>query len=423
LDLEDQRAHIELTVKNEARKLELIRAINAQIVAEERRANQERENLVAAFYDKQRQELRAWADRVTDTLKTALSRFRDEGLKGFFASIGESFLQLLEQMALELLRSRVYELLTKIYKIPTVTSEGEASHPDNGGGGVLDTLLRVIGLPNPKDTAAASAPVVNAVEHTREQITSTVTNQINDSTARDLQAVDLQTRLVVAAIERASFAVTGAIDAQAQKFSPQNVFGAVSATPPTRPSSAGESPGLGGLSQSIGQLLGVTLRTTPDAAAISRAGQAATGAIKDGWERSKDKIQQTGGAQVKTLTGVGQSIVSTMLQIASVIASGQGRGSFWKGLLVATATGFVSGLTGGLFKDQSVPTTTTPAASTPPAASFRPPPEDARSRSPRAVLTSLSLPPTRNTARACRGYWPATIAKQVFSRSLPPPSL
>jgi hypothetical protein len=87
-----------------------------------------------------------------------------------------------------------------------------------------------------------------------------------------------------------------------------------------------------------------------DASAVSSAGHAATTAINDGWKNSVAQIGKTGEAQSKTLMSVGQSIVSTMLSIAAVLAAGAAQGSFWKGLLAAAGIGFISGLTNGLFK-------------------------------------------------------------------------
>jgi hypothetical protein len=91
-----------------------------------------------------------------------------------------------------------------------------------------------------------------------------------------------------------------------------------------------------------------TSSQSADATAVSAAGKEATGAIKEGWTNSVGKITQTGDKQAGVLTSVGQSIVGTMLQIANIIAAGNGRGSFWKGLGMAALSGFLSGLTSGL---------------------------------------------------------------------------
>jgi hypothetical protein len=124
----------------------------------------------------------------------------------------------------------------------------------------------------------------------------------------------------------------------------------------------GEKSERGGVSDALGpfgilggalaKLLGVggDSQKKTDASAVSQAGTAATSAIATGWKNSVVQIDKTGKAQASTLMSVGQSIVSTMLSIAAVLAAGAGQGSFWKGLLMAAGVGFISGLANGLFK-------------------------------------------------------------------------
>jgi hypothetical protein len=107
---------------------------------------------------------------------------------------------------------------------------------------------------------------------------------------------------------------------------------------------------LGGMISKLFNLGGDSQQKQTDASAVSAAGSAATTAITAGWKNSVTQIDKTGKAQAGTLMSVGQSIVSTMLSIAAVLAAGASRGSFWKGLLMAAGVGFISGLTNGLFK-------------------------------------------------------------------------
>ena len=148
-DLIDQRTYIEQTEKNEQRRLELVRAVNAQIAAEEKRGAQDRESIVGEFYEKQRQRLRDFADRAVGSLKQALDRYKKEGLSGFFASLGESFRDTLEQMALDLLKSRVLSLLQTVFKIPQVGSGGGpgtgTSPTGQGGSGIAAIIGQIFG--------------------------------------------------------------------------------------------------------------------------------------------------------------------------------------------------------------------------------------------------------------------------------------
>jgi hypothetical protein len=64
---------------------------------------------------------------------------------------------------------------------------------------------------------------------------------------------------------------------------------------------------------------------------------------------SAEGVSRTGDANAKSLSLVGQGIVTSMVQIANVIAQSNTRGGFFSGLLMAAASGAVSGLTGALF--------------------------------------------------------------------------
>lgn len=168
-ELERQRAYVAEFEQNEQRKAEIIKAINAQIEAEERAGAQQRANIVADFYEKHRQKLRDFADKIVGSFKSALDRYKEEGLKGFFKSLGDSFRQMLEQWALDLLRSRVLQLLQNIYKVPQVPASGGApgagagapSPPGGGGaaglfGGLLQNFFGGGGQNNPALNQAGS---------------------------------------------------------------------------------------------------------------------------------------------------------------------------------------------------------------------------------------------------------------------------
>jgi TP901 family phage tail tape measure protein len=77
--------------------------------------------------------------------------------------------------------------------------------------------------------------------------------------------------------------------------------------------------------------------------AIDQAGRSMTGAIKSAGAESKRGVDDAGKAQSGTLMTVGQGIVSTMLQIGSMLANANARGGFWSGLFAAAAVGAING--------------------------------------------------------------------------------
>jgi hypothetical protein len=242
--VEELNRLIEQTAKlegNEHHKADLIRAYNSQIEAEERRSAQRRSNIVEDYYAKQDERLRGYVNKALGFLRSAVDKYREEGWGGFFRSLAEDFRNVLLEMAEDLLKSRLLQLMRSVFKMPapgsTQGSQQGAQQPGQGFGGFLDLFKQVLHI--------------------------------------------------------------------------------------------------GGGSQ--------------DAEAVTAAGAAATDAIQSGWGDSKREIEQTGDKQAKSLTGVGQSIVSALAAIGSQIAAGAGRGSFWKGLLFAAASGAVSGGLGAAF--------------------------------------------------------------------------
>lgn len=145
-DLERQRDYIDKYEKNEERRAELIAAINSQIEEEDRRSNQRRQNIMDDYFEKQREKLRNAADKIVNVFKTALDRYKEDGWKGFFKSLGESFRDQLEQMALDLMKSRVLSLLQTVFKIPQVTPQGSAVGPNTSGSSGLDFGSLISGL-------------------------------------------------------------------------------------------------------------------------------------------------------------------------------------------------------------------------------------------------------------------------------------
>jgi hypothetical protein len=261
-ELENQREYIEKWEKSEERKAEAIRAINAQIEAEENRSTQRRNNILEDYYKKQNDRLKSIVDKAMGILTNAVNKYKEEGWKGFFKSLGESFRDILQQMAMDLIKSQFLKLLQNVMHIPAPgsTSAGAAGAgaggsgsgaqaPAGGIGSIITGLLKMFGLGGNNSNGAADG---------------TGSNQNSNS--------------------------------------------------------------------------------------IDLAGKQMSGVIKQAGQDSKDGVEGAGKANAGTLSSVGQSIVSTMLGIASVLANSNTRGGFWKGLFAAAAVGAINGAVGAIGK-------------------------------------------------------------------------
>lgn len=197
-DLERQRDYIEKYEKNEERRVELIRAINSQIEEEDRRSNQRRQNIMDEFYEKQRQKLKEVADKIVGVFKTALDRYREDGWKGFFKSLGESFRDQLEQMALDLMKSRVLQLLQTVFKVPQINPNGQqavqSGDPGISGGitnifgSILDSMRHLFG------GGGQGQPLANHASSTAsiDSAGKAMTEAISKSGERAAQGVEKQ---------------------------------------------------------------------------------------------------------------------------------------------------------------------------------------------------------------------------------------
>lgn len=82
--------------------------------------------------------------------------------------------------------------------------------------------------------------------------------------------------------------------------------------------------------------------------AVRDAGTQAVSAVKGAGEAQAGAIETTGDATTRGLSGVSQTLLTGLAAVANQIAIGQQGTGFWKGLLMAGASGFVSGLLGGI---------------------------------------------------------------------------
>jgi TP901 family phage tail tape measure protein len=81
---------------------------------------------------------------------------------------------------------------------------------------------------------------------------------------------------------------------------------------------------------------------------VRAAGEEMSTAITAAGQKGAQEVERSGEAQSRGLSTIGLSLVQGLSQIAAIIATSGGRGSFWKGLFAAAATGFVNGLMNGI---------------------------------------------------------------------------
>lgn len=167
--IDELRREIEFTEKfeaNERHKAELVAAYHAEIEAEERASAARRSSIVEDYYAKQDARLRSFAEQAVGSLKKAVDRYREEGFGGFFKSLAEDFQNVLLQMAEDLLKSRLLQLLRTVFKIPapgsTATANGEAPQTGSGSGAfdfLNDAIRRVLGGDRQQRQAGAAGQV------------------------------------------------------------------------------------------------------------------------------------------------------------------------------------------------------------------------------------------------------------------------
>ncbi|MEN3329009.1 MAG: hypothetical protein V7638_3816 [Acidobacteriota bacterium] len=298
-DLRRQREYVEKFEKNEQRRAEIIAGINDQIEAEETRSAQRRQDIIADYYEKQRERLREAADKIVSTFKNALDKYKEEGWKGFFKSLGDSFRDTLEQMALDLVKSRVLSLLQTVFKIPQASGAGasgsQPSDAGNSGKGIFNSILSAFGLGR-----------FGGVD---DQATKTSTPIVS--------AVDRSTTQIVTAVRQA-----GALSNHAT--------------------------GSGGGTQNlVSSLLGTFTNNSPFA--ITEAGHEAVHAIDAAGESNAGAVDRTGKSTSSAIITAGQGMVGVMTQMLSIMANFGATGGFtWKGLFASMAIGALNGAIGGL---------------------------------------------------------------------------
>src|SRR5262249_53452076 len=143
-ELQRERAYVEQFEQNEQRRADILAAIDREIAAIEQAGSVRRGAIIEEFTQKQRERLKDWADKAVDIFDKAMGRFKQEGWSGFFKSIGESFRDLLKQMATDLLRSSIYKLLLSVFKIPVSSPQlavaGAGATAGTGATGALGAI-------------------------------------------------------------------------------------------------------------------------------------------------------------------------------------------------------------------------------------------------------------------------------------------
>jgi TP901 family phage tail tape measure protein len=204
------RREIELTEKlegNEQHKAALIRGYNAQIEAEERRSAQRRSNIVEDFYQKQDERLRSYVDKAVGTLRKAMDAYREEGWGGFFKSLAEDFRNALLQMAEDLLKSRLLQLLRNIWKIPapgsTQGAGNQGGDANSGSADFLDFFKQLLHIGGGGKDASAVSTAGDAMRDAIEQggqKAADVTTKAGENQAGSIRGVGISIVSALAAI-------------------------------------------------------------------------------------------------------------------------------------------------------------------------------------------------------------------------------
>src|SRR5262249_11986158 len=143
-ELQRERAYVEQFEQNEQRRADILAAIDREIAAIEQAGSVRRGAIIEEFTQKQRERLKDWADKAVNIFDKAMGRFKQEGWAGFFKSIGESFRDLLKQMATDMLRSSIYKLLLSVFKIPVSSPQlavaGAGAGAGTGAAGALGAI-------------------------------------------------------------------------------------------------------------------------------------------------------------------------------------------------------------------------------------------------------------------------------------------
>lgn len=130
--LRQENERLETGEGNPQRRAELIAANNKMIEAEERRSADRRSAIWEDYYNKQREKMKELADKIVGIFKTGL----DGGMKAALQSLKN----ILEEMALEWLKSKIYKILLEIKGIPAPGQGNQQQAQSTQGSNPFDAL-------------------------------------------------------------------------------------------------------------------------------------------------------------------------------------------------------------------------------------------------------------------------------------------
>ena len=191
-ELRRRIALVEQLEGNPEHRKALVTALNAQIEAEERASTARRASVMEDYYRKQDERLRSYADKAVGSLRKALEASREGGASGFFKSLAEDFRNTLLQMAEDLLKSRLLQLLRNVWKMPAPGStQGSAGRgQQQPGGEFLDIFKQVFHLGGGEEDASAVSAAGEAMKGAIEQGGATAAQKTTE--AGEKQAISIR---------------------------------------------------------------------------------------------------------------------------------------------------------------------------------------------------------------------------------------